>query len=114
MRHEELEEIFCWKIGTELNAFKYGILQKEKEDIYSAAYQIDSMINLYELLIEMCAAMEEEILTAAITVPGLLHSLYDRWLKYTDSYMEEMKGCVNKELETFRKNHQTERMEQTA
>lgn len=112
MERKELEQIFCWKASAELRAFQYGILQKEKEEIYGAAYQIDSMINLYELLIEMSMAMGEETLAAAITFPGLLGFLYDRWLGYGDSHMEELQGCINQELAAIRNKNRAERMEE--
>lgn len=124
LEHEELEKIFCLKVSAELSAFQYDILQKEKEEIYHAAYQIDSMINLYELLIEMCRTMKEEILVIAITVPELLRFLYDQWLGYEDSHVEEVQGCINKELavlknldkelKAIKNSCRTERMDKTA
>ena len=124
LEHEELEKIFCLKISAELSAFQYGILQKEKEEIYHAAYQIDTIVNLYELLIEMCGTMKEEILVIAITVPELLHFLYSRWLEYEDSHVEEIQGCIekelavlknlDKELKSLKNNYRTERMDGTA
>lgn len=124
LEHEELEQIFCLKISAELSAFQYEILQKEKEEIYHAAYQIDSMINLYELLIEMCRTMKEEILVIAITVPQLLHFLYGRWLTYEDSHVEEIQGCIDKELavlknldrelKSLKNDYRMERMDETA
>ena len=102
LEHKELEEIFRFKISAELSAFRYGILQKEKEEIYHAAYQIDSMIHLYELLIEMCRTMNEELLIIAITVPELLHFLYERWLEYEDSHVEDIQDCMDRELEALK------------
>lgn len=124
LEHEELEQIFCLKISAELSAFQYETLQKEKEEIYHAAYQIDSMINLYELLIEMCRTMKEELLVIAITVPQLLHFLYGRWLTYEDSHVEEIQGCIDKELaalknldrelKSLKNDYRMERMDETA
>ena len=124
LEHQELEQIFCLKIGAELSAFQYDMLQKEREEIYQAAYQIDSMINLYELLIELCRTMKEEVLIIAVMVPELLHFLYDRWLEYKDSHMEDMQGCIvqelealkeiDKELKSLKDHYRTERMEETA
>ena len=37
LEHKELEEIFSLKISAELSAFRYGILQKEKEEIYDSS-----------------------------------------------------------------------------
>lgn len=124
LEHQELEQIFCLKISAELSAFQYDMLQKEREEIYQAAYQIDSMINLYELLIELCRTMKEELLIIAVTVPELLRFLYDRWLEYKDSHMEDMQGCIvqelealkeiDKELKSLKDHYRTERMEETA
>ena len=113
LERKELEQIFCWKASAELRAFQYSILQKEKEEIYGAAYQIDTMINLYELLVEMSGTMEEETLSAAVTVPGLLDFLYHRWLGYEDSYREELQSYIDKELAAIKDKRRTERMERT-
>lgn len=107
MERKELEQIFCWKACAELRAFQYSILQKEKEEIYGAAYQIDSMISLYELLLEMSGTMEEETLSAAIACPGLLDFLYNRWLKYEDSHMEELQACIKQELAVIGNKNRT-------
>ena len=40
LEHQELEKIFCLKISAELSAFQYDMLQKERKEIYQAAYQI--------------------------------------------------------------------------
>ena len=124
LEHQELEKIFCLKISAELSAFQYDMLQKEREEIYQAAYQIDSMINLYELLIEQCRTMKEELLIIAVMVPELLHFLYDRWLEYKDSHMEDIQDCIvqelealkeiDKELKSLKDHYRTERMEETA
>lgn len=111
LERKELERIFCWKTSAELRAFQYAILQKEKEEIYSAAYQIDTMMNLYELLAKMSGTMEEETLAALARFPSLLEFLYYRWLGYEDSHMEELQGCINKELSAIKDISRTERME---
>lgn len=124
LEHQELEKIFCLKISAELSAFQYDMLQKERKEIYQAAYQIDSMINLYELLIERCRTMKEEVLIIAITVPELLHFLYERWLEYEDSHVEDIQDCmdrelealknIDKELKSLKHYYSEERMEETA
>ena len=102
LEHQELEKIFCLKISAELSAFQYDMLQKERKEIYQTAYQIDSMINLYELLIERCRTMKEEVLIIAITIPELLHFLYERWLEYEDSHVEDIQDCMDRELEALK------------
>ena len=48
----------------------------KKKDIFQAAYQIDTVICIYELLIETSTCMSEEALQAGITFPGILMFLY--------------------------------------
>ena len=53
MEHKTLQELFCEKITLEIECFKSDMLQQEPEVILGRAYQIDSMINIYEILLEM-------------------------------------------------------------
>lgn len=89
MGRERLEQTFCWKITSELKGFKYRTLQMEKEQIYSSAYQIDSMIRIYELLLELSLQLEEDQLKSCMYCPGLLTFLYEKWLQAHD---EQEKG----------------------
>ena len=50
---EELRELFCTKIGLENALFKKRMLKQSTEVLFERAYQIDTMLNLYELLVEM-------------------------------------------------------------
>ena len=59
---EKLEKLLCEKISRELAGFKQETLLKEKEEIYGMAYEIDSMINLYELLGRETENYQEEVL----------------------------------------------------
>ena len=47
---KELRELFCVKIGLENALFKKKMLKQSAEVLFERAYQIDTMINLYELL----------------------------------------------------------------
>lgn len=59
---EELRELFCIKIGLENSRFKKRMLKQSAEVLFERAYQIDTMLNLYELLMEMSQKMEAEVL----------------------------------------------------
>ena len=50
MDKEKLENLCCIKLSRELTAYKETVLEKSKEEIYGAAYEIDSIINIYEFL----------------------------------------------------------------
>lgn len=118
MSRRHLEKTFCWKISGELKLFKYRILKLKKEEIYQAAYQIDHMVCIYEVLLDMSRHMPEEALKAAIAFPDILPFLYGRWLKYEDSHMEEIQDCLKEELtkqqDTYRKRKIKEQKGQAA
>ena len=92
---KQLEKIFCRKLGRELDQFKQQMMEKDKEEIYCSAYQIDSVICIYEALIELSGRIAEEILEAVTALPGLLGFLYNRWMNYEDSHMEDIAYCLN-------------------
>lgn len=66
MYRKQLEQAFCLKLSGGLAVFRFEILEKEKEAIYEAAYQIDSIISIYELLAEMSGRLSTETLEAAV------------------------------------------------
>ena len=98
MSRERMEKTFCWKLSGELKLFKFRILKMKKKEIFQAAYQIDAVICIYELLTEISTCMSKEMLNAGITFPGILTFLYERWLSYEDAHMEEIQHCLNKEM----------------
>ncbi|EOS69486.1 hypothetical protein C818_02267 [Lachnospiraceae bacterium MD308] len=114
MYRKQLEKTFCRKIERELKQFKSRMLKLEKEEIFQAAYRIDSMICIYEALMEMSGRIAEETLEAVTAFPSLLAFLYGRWMKYEDSYMEDVEYCLNKELSRLRGRYKKRRKERTA
>ena len=105
MYRKQLEQAFCRKISGELTIFRYEVLQGEKEAIYEAAYQIDSIISIYELLVEMSSRLSTETLEAAVMFPNILTFLYREWLGYEDSYTADIQYCLDKELAKLRRDY---------
>lgn len=103
---KELRELFCVKIGLENTCFKKKMLKQSAEVLFERAYQIDTMINLYELLMEMSQKMEPEALKTLLVFPNLLAFLYDRWIKEADSHMEELQGSLEKNVEELQEKYQ--------
>lgn len=103
---EELRELFCIKIGLENARFKERMLKQSAEVLFERAYQIDTMINLYELLMEMSQKMELEVLKTLLVFPNLLAFLYDRWLKEEDSHIEELQGSLEKNVSELQEKYQ--------
>ncbi len=90
MDEMDLQVLFCLKVNREYRQYKDAMLEKEPEEIWNSAYEIDSRINLYELLLEMSQNFGEEELISMIAFPGLLAFLYTQWLKQPDSYAGEL------------------------
>ena len=109
---EELRELFCSKIGLENARFKERMLKQSAEVLFERAYQIDTMINLYELLMEMSQKMELEVLKTLLVFPNLLAFLYDRWLKEEDSHMEELQRSLEKNVWDLQEQYRKVKMEE--
>ena len=103
---EELRELFCIKIGLENARFKERMLKQSAEVLFERAYQIDTMINLYELLMEMSQKMEPGVLKILLVFPNLLAFLYDRWLKVKDSHIEELQDALEKNVGKLQEKYQ--------
>lgn len=103
---KELRELFCLKIGLENAQFKKRMLKQSAEVLFERAYQIDTMFNLYELLIEMSQKMELEVLKTLLVFPNLLAFLYDRWLKEEDSHIEELQSSIEKNVGELQEKYQ--------
>lgn len=110
MDREIWERLYCRKLSRELEAYKASILEMDKEEIYGAAYEIDSVISIYEFLIETAEDRAEDFLESVIVFPDLLLFLYHKWLDYKDSHTEELERCMNRELikiqESYKKEEQ--------
>lgn len=98
MKKKVLQTLFYGKISMELNKFKRQILELELEEIWACAYEIDTKISIYELLVEMIPVMLEEQLQGLISFPDVLDYLYEMWMRTEDSHMEELKICLVRSL----------------
>ena len=110
---EELRELFCLKIGLENARFKQRMLKQSAEVLFERAYQIDTMLNLYELLMEMSQKMEPEALKTLLVFPNLLAFLYDRWLKEEDSHIEELQCSLEKNVGELQEQYRKVKTEET-
>ena len=109
---EELRELCCLKIGLENARFKQRMLKQSAEVLFERAYQIDTMLNLYELLMEMSQKMEAEVLRTLLVFPNLLAFLYERWIKEEDSHMEELQSSLEKNVGELQEKYQKVKKEE--
>ena len=98
MLREDLEVLFCFKIGKELEQFKGEIEKMDLDEILARAYQVDAIITIYELLLEMSRPLGKEILETVILYPNLLAFLYEKWMKEEDSHMQELQESLCRSL----------------
>ena len=85
MSREDLEVLFCFKIGKELEQFKDKIAKMDLDEILARAYQVDAIITIYELLLD---------LETVILYPNLLAFLYEKWMEEEDSHMQELQESL--------------------
>ena len=81
MKSKDLRKAFYEKIGNELELFKVKMLQEEPIYIYNNAFEIDSMINVYEILVEKGENYKDTTILRLLIVPNLLKYLYSHWFK---------------------------------
>lgn len=105
MEKEELQELFRIKIGLEKERFKRRMLKQEPEEIFAGAYQIDTMISIYELLLEMSHEIGDETLKKLIVFPNLMAFLYRGWLKKEDTHTEELQNAILETITGFMENY---------
>lgn len=108
MSLEELREVLGMKIYLEYEVFKLGMLQKSVEDLYKEAYQIDTYINLYEIILEMSQSLDESEIKNILLCPDFLAFLYDMWLKYEDSHVADLEGFLRIEIPKLEKQSKLE------
>ena len=95
---DKLRSLLCLKINMEYRQYKEEQLKLNIEDVYANAYQIQSMMCIYELLLEMTEKMTEKELISLITSPRILDYLYAQWLKTEDSAEAELEQCLSYEI----------------
>ena len=114
MLREDLEVLFCFKIGKELEQFKGRIVRMDLDEILAHAYQVDIIITIYELLLEMSQQLGKEILETIILYPNLLAFLYEKWMKEEDSHMQELQESLCRSLGEIQKDQTGDKKEDQA
>lgn len=101
MEREVLQGLFCEKIALELERYKKRMLKKEPEAILNRAYQIDTIINIYEVLLEKSQECSETALKTMLVCPNLLAHFYAEWLECEDSYNEELRESLSRSVKSL-------------
>lgn len=105
LAREELQKLFCEKISIEMRRYKQKIEKLPPEEIFGSAYQIEMMVNIYELLMEMAGTMNSGMLKRLIVTPSLLNHMYSMWLKKEDSLLYELEMCLQEQMDGLYARH---------
>lgn len=99
MEEKELRGLFSERLHIELHLFKDSMLCKTKEEIYEASYKIEVFVNVYEILMEKAENLDMGTIREVLRWRcGILESLYEEWLGYSDNAYDELKACVGSRL----------------
>lgn len=98
---EAIREAFWNKLTAEYKSYQVSVLSLTNSEIYGKCYEIDCMVNFYEILMEKAESMSEETLTALLKQEKLLWSFYDEWLEKDDSNYSEMETHIAEQLEVI-------------
>ena len=94
-----MKEAFWNKLTAEYKIYQVSVLSLTNSEIYGKCYEIDCMVNFYEILMEKAESMAEETLSALLKQENILWSFYDEWLAKDDSNYSEMEDHIAEEIE---------------
>ena len=101
MGEKELKELLLERLHIELQLFKDSMLHKAKEDIFQSSYEIEVMVNLYEILAAHTEKLESGTVRGILNLNfGILGFIYQEWLGQEDSFYGELKEYACSELAT--------------
>lgn len=107
----QLSQMLGRKIAKELCEYKRWMKKQTKTYIFDHAFEIDSMICIYENLMEMSRTMDERQLKQGIRMPNLLRSCYEDWVRKEDDITQEQIESICETMEHFNEKTGKEGME---
>lgn len=98
-----MKEHFLDRLYGEYQAYRASLLSCPNIDIFNRCYEIDAVVNFYEILMEKAGGMSDNELEALLQRKDLLMELYDLWLKRDDSAYSEMEMHIDSEIRNMTK-----------
>ena len=83
-----MREYFLNQIYGEYQSYKASVLEENGGSIYARCYEIDCMINIYEILKEFAMKLPINELERLMNHRDILKYLYELWLKRSDSHYQ--------------------------
>lgn len=68
-------------IYGEYQAYRASVLGGTNAEIYARCYEIDAVVNFYEILVEKAEVLSDQALAALLERRNILMGCYGRWLK---------------------------------
>lgn len=98
-----MKEHFLDRLYGEYQAYRSSLLSCPNIEIFNRCYEIDAVVNFYEILMEKAGGMSDNELEALLQRKDLLMELYDLWLKRDDSAYSEMEMHIDSEIRNMTK-----------
>ena len=98
-----VKEHFLDRLYGEYQSYKASVLGCTNAEIFDRCYEIDAVVNFYEILMEKAEGMSVYELETLLKRKNLLMELYGLWLKRDDSAYSEMKMHVDNEIQNMTK-----------
>lgn len=92
---------FLDRIYGEYQEYKASVLSCPNAEIFGRCYEIDVMVNFYEILADKADRLGEDILEKLLRHEKILSELYAAWLKKDDGIYGELEGHVTDEIENM-------------
>ena len=99
-----MREYFLNRIYGEYQSYKASVLEENSGSIYARCYEIDCMINIYEILKEFAMKLSVNELERLMNHRDILKYLYELWMKKSDSHYTEMEHHVADEMKKLISN----------
>lgn len=96
-----MKEALWNKLTVEYKSYQVQVLSLSPSEIYGKCYEIDIIINFYEILTEKIGSMSDEMCRVLLSQDNILMDLYDCWLAKDDSNYSEMEKHISDELEVI-------------
>ena len=96
-----MKEHFLECIYGEYQAYRASVLGGTNAEIYARCYEIDAVVNFYEILLEKAEVLPDHALAALLKQRNILMGFYGRWLKKDDSAYSEMEAHVTEEIKAL-------------
>ena len=96
-----MREHFLDRLYGEYQEYRASLLGCTNTEIFSRCYEIDAIVNFYEILQEKAERMSDGELAVLLRKRDILADIYSSWLEKSDSAYTEMAAHVEEEMKNI-------------